>query len=675
MSFINPLFLFGLIGASLPVLIHLTRDMRAKKVQFSSLMFLRNTPKELIKRRRLSDLFLLILRAVIFGLLAFAFARPFFPREKVQIRVGNTDKSVVLLIDNSYSMQYGDLFERVHEEALKILNEAGARDEFSLVFFSDEAEQVTSLTSERAVHKNGLEKKLKATYRPTEFYQPLRLAEEILKDAQNPSRQIIMISDFQNNGFTTQFEYWKLDPGITFIPVQVAARQRPNAFVNSFGLKQSRVGNTSATEYRVEIGSSDHVEDEEGTVHLWINGENVGQEKARMNQAFFQERNLKEGMYRGFIQISDDNLVADNAYYFTYSIDDLPSILCIDNNRRNNHSDAFFLRSVFHLGDESLYRFTSGGVNNITEDQLRRHDLVFLTNSGSLSDGQINTISKYISDGGRLIISFGERMNLERFSVVLRRLGVGSIVNKDMIQNPSLQNGIVGQVDFKHPIFSVFVQSGASELYRPKFRRFVQIDPDSNAVVLGSYDSGDPFLIESRYGKGRIFVFTSTFNTRWTDFPVYEIYVPFLYQLAKHAVSQGDNRTSFFVGATVLLKGNPGDEWEVTAPGNDIFRVVCDETGVGRFQQTDMPGNYSAISGRRRFSFSVNVDVRESNLLTRNTEEALAVIARPDEETRLDLAGTLSGDYKKDEKQQKLWLYVVLFVVLLLFLVLAQIFH
>ena len=82
MSFINTFFLFAISAAVLPVLFHFVRKMKAKKVPFGSLMFLKATPKELIKKRRLRDLLLMTLRAAIFGLLAFAFARPFIPRTK-----------------------------------------------------------------------------------------------------------------------------------------------------------------------------------------------------------------------------------------------------------------------------------------------------------------------------------------------------------------------------------------------------------------------------------------------------------------------------------------------------------------------------------------------------------------------------------------------------------------
>ena len=200
MSFITPLFLIAISAALLPVLFHFVRKMKAKQVPFGSLMFLKATPKELIKRRRLRDLLLMALRAAIFGLLAFVFARPFIPQDRLPFVTQRQDESVVILIDHSYSMQVGDLFERAKQEVLSRLDAAGSNDEFSLIAFGDDARQLTPLTGDLALHRT-VATELTVGNRPTDFYNPLRLAAEILKDARHDDRTIVLISDYQRGGF------------------------------------------------------------------------------------------------------------------------------------------------------------------------------------------------------------------------------------------------------------------------------------------------------------------------------------------------------------------------------------------------------------------------------------------------------------------------------------------
>ena len=53
MSFLTPLFLVGLAGLAIPVILHLIQKERKNVVQFPSLMFLRRIPYQSVRRRRI----------------------------------------------------------------------------------------------------------------------------------------------------------------------------------------------------------------------------------------------------------------------------------------------------------------------------------------------------------------------------------------------------------------------------------------------------------------------------------------------------------------------------------------------------------------------------------------------------------------------------------------------
>jgi len=74
MAFLNPIFLLGAIAAGVPVLVHLVRRTRAPRIQFPSLMFLRKIEQKTIRRRKLRNLLLLLVRCAALLLLALAFA-------------------------------------------------------------------------------------------------------------------------------------------------------------------------------------------------------------------------------------------------------------------------------------------------------------------------------------------------------------------------------------------------------------------------------------------------------------------------------------------------------------------------------------------------------------------------------------------------------------------------
>ncbi|HCA43776.1 MAG TPA: hypothetical protein DEP28_11060, partial [Bacteroidetes bacterium] len=102
MSFLNASMLWGLIAISIPILIHIFNLRKVKKVEFSTLMFLKELQKSKLKRIKLKQLRLLISRICIIVFLVLAFAKP------VILNVNSTGTSsvsnVFIVLDNSYSM-------------------------------------------------------------------------------------------------------------------------------------------------------------------------------------------------------------------------------------------------------------------------------------------------------------------------------------------------------------------------------------------------------------------------------------------------------------------------------------------------------------------------------------------------------------------------------------------
>src|SRR6478735_11977398 len=113
MSFLNPFLLFGSVALAIPVLIHLVRREKSEIIPFSSLMFLLKVPKRSIRQQKLKNLLLMALRILILALLVGAFARPYITQSATPIVPIGQNRGVVMLLDNSYSVRYGNNFDRI----------------------------------------------------------------------------------------------------------------------------------------------------------------------------------------------------------------------------------------------------------------------------------------------------------------------------------------------------------------------------------------------------------------------------------------------------------------------------------------------------------------------------------------------------------------------------------
>src|ERR1700746_1916011 len=112
MSILNPFLLFGSLALAISVLIHPARRENSEIVPFSSLMFLLKVPKRSIRQQIIKNLLLMALRILLLAFLVGAFARPYFTQSaKPNAAASGSNRSVVLLLDTSYSMRYGTNFD------------------------------------------------------------------------------------------------------------------------------------------------------------------------------------------------------------------------------------------------------------------------------------------------------------------------------------------------------------------------------------------------------------------------------------------------------------------------------------------------------------------------------------------------------------------------------------
>ena len=139
MTFLAPLFLVGLAGLAIPVILHLIQKERKNVVQFPSLMFLRRIPYQSVQRRRIRHSFLLFMRLAALALIVLAFARPFLRRTEIAASASGA-REIVVLLDRSYSMGYGGKWPQALAAAQSAINGLTASDRASVVFFTSNTE-------------------------------------------------------------------------------------------------------------------------------------------------------------------------------------------------------------------------------------------------------------------------------------------------------------------------------------------------------------------------------------------------------------------------------------------------------------------------------------------------------------------------------------------------------
>src|SRR3984885_12377235 len=123
MGLFAPWFLAGLAGLALPFYLHLLKRQTTKPKRVSSLMLFESRTQSSTRHRRLRYFLLLSLRLLVLLLLILAFANPFINRNTATL---SSDRLVLLVVDNSFSMRAGTRVADAKDAAMRVLGNKGA---------------------------------------------------------------------------------------------------------------------------------------------------------------------------------------------------------------------------------------------------------------------------------------------------------------------------------------------------------------------------------------------------------------------------------------------------------------------------------------------------------------------------------------------------------------------
>ena len=323
LAFLVPLFLLGIAGVVVPILIHLTRRQRRNVVRFPSLMFLEKIPYQEQRRRRVQHWFLLLLRALALAVLAMAFARPFFQDDELGLGASGGPREVVVLIDQSYSMEIGNQLEQARDEAQQVFNGLGPLDRASLVAFSQGASVLARSTADRTRLRAALDT-VRLSSGSTSFGPALKVAQTILEESNLPSGEVFLLSDFQRNGWVGD-EGVRLPAGSTFTPIALGDEEiEENILVTDISLPRQSVAGRERVTPTARVVRRGGTTPREVVVSLDIDGQELQSQSIALapdaaGAVEFPALTISRPHTRGTVRLPEDDLSADNSHHFVVS--------------------------------------------------------------------------------------------------------------------------------------------------------------------------------------------------------------------------------------------------------------------------------------------------------------------------------------------------------------------
>jgi hypothetical protein len=684
LGFLVPLFLAGLAAVAIPIWVHLTRKQRSLVVPFPSLMFLRQIPFKEDRRRTIHHWLLLALRALVIILLVAAFARPFFEGDAALAVSGTGPREVVVLLDRSYSMASAGRWDEALAAVRRETQGLGPLDRVSLLTFDQGAQSIARSESDPARLRSALDT-LAPGWGSTRYGPGLKLAQAILEESDLPSRELVMVSDFQKRGWTGE-EGVRLPAGTEVRTVQVVGRPGPNVAVADVALRRDRFSGRERIAPSARLVRTGGDGPAQVEVVLEVDGRELQRRTATLPASGaatveFPPVPVAERHTRGSVRVAEDGLPRDDARHFVVSPGSLQRVRVYTRPGAPSESSLFLSRAL-GISDEggfdvAVAPWTLGSVEGLGAGQVvALVDAPFPGGSGGAA------LRRFVEQGGGLLIVAGGSSSWG--TDVSGWIGARMDAPVDRLESGG---GRVGWVDYDHPIFQIFKNPRSGDFTTPRFFRYRALTPVEGGQVLARFDDGGPALIERRLGEGRVLIWASSLDSFWNDLAVQPIFLPFIHQMARYVSGRGETLPWFTAGqvldvSDVRAMATAG-LLEGTAEGEALTgeRVVIDPAG----NPVRLPGgagpHYLVLqdagfytmrptgSGEGRpLAVAVNVDLGESDPVTMEGQEisaALAATVASGEPTG-GAGGAIQLQRADIERRQSLWRLLLAAVLALL---------
>lgn len=627
MNFLNPFVLFGLIAASIPIILHLLNLRKLRTVEFSSIKFLKELQKSQIRKLKIRQILLLILRTLLIIFIVLAFSRPVI-KGTLPGMTNYAQTSAVILIDNSPSMNYsdefGNRFNYAKRTARKLIEQFRSGDEVALVPMSNLKELSNYNFTRDLQNLKEQINRINISYSVADFNKTLVIASSLFENSRNLNKEIFIISDNQNVNFigmdTTSNEaivnnfITKFQPSFYFLNIGAESKiDYANLSIDSIQMLSQIFQPNKPVQVLANIKNYSKEDQPSTILSVIFNNERVAQTDFSINANSIKSVNILANpkdnkIVSAQVNLESDALEEDNSKYFGFIMPPNPKIALIDDENNPYLASALGLNNVNYL--YKTEKITTNDFNNKT---ITDYDVCIIN---SLKNLTVAKLRQYIRQGGKAVI-FADDILAESPNY-LETLGIGG---GKLTSYPEGQMPIVSQIQKSSTIFEgVFTEQSSSGLSEKI--RFKKLYTISSGFPIIQTTSGD-LAFEKNLDKGKFIFITSRPSLEWGNFPISSLFPVMINRSIEYLTMIPEISRSATIGQSlqITIPENfaKGSSFKIIDPLKNesvLYAPNLSEGTTLKFDNLSFPGNYIVYNQADEpvAMVSANIDKRESDI-------------------------------------------------------------
>ena len=631
MSFglLNAAMLAGLLGAAVPVVIHVLNRRRDPVVEWAAMQFL-DAGRRSRQKFRLTEALLMAARMALLAAVALAAARPFLTPAAGQAALGAAGaRDVVLIIDGSARMDRtagGATARRLAIAwARAFVAKLGPGDSVAVL---SAGHRVRPVVDPAAFDKAKVDAALAALAASPgggsgDLAAALAEAFRVLERGQNPAREVVVLSDGRRAPWRPgDVPRWALVRDLAKrldVPPRVTAAvfasppgedDGPDAALGNLTASRPFVTPGLPLDVSVDLTNAGPAGDLSRTARLFIDGrpataapQPVGPLPVGGKAVLSFGATLDapgSHLLTVALDDADDPLPANDTASVAVEVVPALSVLLVDGEpgREPFGGETDFLRAALAPGDDESPRAVAEVVaaDRFNAASLKNKQVLILANVERLNADQSSAVGRFLDAGGGVLVAPGDRVDAEAYNALdwlPAKLGPlsGDFAARKAVAHPA-------PATFSGPALPPLARGDAPALGGARLFAYFKLESAPGASVSARLDTGDAWAVERPRGRGRALIVAGPLDAEGGTLPANPDFVPLVHEWALHLAGGGHARPTP-PGEPIVFERTAGP------PTTDVTALV--QTPSGRVDRAALTRDGGRL--RARFDDTVEAGV------------------------------------------------------------------
>jgi hypothetical protein len=502
-SFLNSGILFLTSAIILPVLIYLFARKKPHRIIFSSIRFIKESQQKQRKKINIKNLLLLLIRILIILFTILAISRPAIKAPILKSSKLHPKTGLVIIVDNSYSMNYLVDTQTELEKAKQILltiNELiSENDQVILLTLSENWNKINGNIRFGRLPQD-LINNIDITPFAIPFKDVLQEAESKLDEVHLPNKEIYFITDLQRRELPEKMA------APTFFISTSQITERYNISCQNVIISNEIVKRNLEKKITFELVNHSTRSQQDVIHKLFLDGNTVAekvtdmQPKQRKTEVF--TINLENaGWHSGYVEVKNELQTYDNRNYFCFEYNPEPQVAILSD------------KSKLPLVMETILEIYAGEINFLTDESsynfesLQKYDNIVIYKKKHLS-GKLKFILDKLSEQQKGILFLTDRQLSQDWKSYLGTAFKADFQN--FVHNTKTRN--IDYANKYHPITTLLKNVkaiGINDTWKVKARSNVLLSTKDHPLALENKGSclwlfdveslENPFLLEPAF--------------------------------------------------------------------------------------------------------------------------------------------------------------------------------